>query len=293
MLTGLSPSVALLLWADGDEFVREFRESWQATDTTLVLRRDLGAGGRVVDAAGWPLPHARLTLRRQSEDVFPWAVDTGVDADGRFHIAQLGAGDKATLSLMDGKRIVAQTVVTAGDQNVRLVWDDPEHFALAFSPAIHFAPDGIPDVTLSKDGVILATVPSGRRRLETFAVADLPVRLDIQIGPLRDGSWAVLRDVEPRGILRVGEDAMQSGRRLNGRVTTDSDDRPAAAIVTVTDGDGFAVSVRTNQGGDYEVPGVPMTALTVLVASADGGAGSERAIAPGLESTTCDITLRD
>jgi hypothetical protein len=294
-LTRLRPGVPMRLAVNHADLVETIDPAWVAADTTVALPRSFPIEGSVTDAAGNPLHEATLFVERR-RPASPDGTTTVLD-DGTFVVPDMAERDEAELRLMDGDRVVARRVASAGAKDVRLVWDDPGRFGVAFTCDPDDVWKGGPLVTLrgeTGDGVSSSAVSSAYAPIVTLPVAGLPERVDVQLGPLIDGSWAVVRDVAPHGVLRIAADAWRQGRALSGRVkNADGTEPTARATVVVSDGDGFVVSVRTDADGSYRVPGVPTSPLTLRVESATGSAAATRTVDAGTDALVVDLLTHD
>jgi len=290
-VTRLRPGVPMRLDVNHVDLVETIDPAWIAADTTVVLPPSLPIFGTVTDVDGRPLPEAKLFVERR-RPASPDGTETVYD-DGTFFVPDMTEGDEAELRLMDGHRVVARRVASAGAKDVRLVWDDPGRFGVVFACDPDDVWKGGPLVRLcgeTGDGVSSSECAP----IVTLPIAGLPERVAVQLGPLADGRWAVVRDVAPRGVLRVPGSSWRTGRALSGRVTRAEGGAPSAdATVVISDGEGFVVSVRTADDGSYRVPGVPTSCLTIRAESPAGGGADPRTADAGTDALVVDLQTRN
>lgn len=277
------PGSAKALWTDGGQVLAtaelEFEAGgitrWEPTVTTEATIK-----GRVVDAAGLPLPGLQVSVHRRFGKTFVMRAVGRTDPEGRFVVA---TKDRDPLRLIvkhaeTGRVLASADDVLPGSPEMTIV------VAAELLPTAHvigrlFRPDGAPatsgflmiglDVDGDQDGSLFAERPAadGGFRLGPYPAGR--IRLVFEAGddraPFPLGDRVVSAgETWDLGDIRLPDPVLVTVKVLNA---DDSPDRDADVILCLPDGSVLGRGGRTNARGELRLA-IPPTAC-MLVAYGD------------------------
>ncbi len=250
------------VWAPGFVGYRGDDLSQTGAEIPVVLQREGLIRGRVMAPDGTSLSHVPLFVRPNGTSYVTW------DRTGdEFEVHDLPRGQRVTLALMDGHRVVAETEATAGDANVVVRWPDEEYLTLVLADERdtgHADWPG-PVVLLSGGGPVASN--DSAEPVVTFPSSHLPPTVDIQVGPIADGRYAFVREVKSRGVRVV---ALSPGERIAGRITLPGGMNPGFVECEVRAKSGFAASFETSIDGSFSFKGLPRGIYELSASGPDG-----------------------
>lgn len=276
---------ALRLGVPGFVPVREILrvQAGQRLDHTVRLDPGVAISGVVVDDLGEPLSGVWIAAAPRDDE--GWGSGATSDAQGRFHITGLQRGVHGVRARGREDSMRPVEPVAAPTQGLRLVLVRGGWVRARFRPPSgatapkyllvgSYGPKGGGHAGSQawEDGVVEWEVPAGKRDLRVEAQGYAP--------------WRRVVDVEPAGILDLGELVLDVGVTLRGRVV-DAAGAPIAGAVVETAGHVDAKS-QSGVDGRFSLAHLPRQTVRV-VAQADGYvAASSRA---ALEGEAPELTL--
>lgn len=261
-------------------------DPWTPRDTTVRLPEALTIAGRVIDAAGKPVPDVYVWFRHEGRDWY----DSSVEEDGSFSIGGVPSGEVKLLALPeDVPPTDADTraiLVAAGKKDVRLVYRPGAVLRIRFREWPAEEPFEGADLLTASGELVGEGYVDEKGELDFGALDERGV-YTLFVPPLDDGRTLYRTGLRP-GPDRIAL-SLEPGGLIRGTLLRPV---PVEDIDLWLEGPGIQIEAVLFPDGVFEIAGVPSGTFTVV---ADGWRSGKwiRASARASRGDTVTLILKE
>jgi hypothetical protein len=266
---------------DGEPVVVDGEPQRECVTVTVVpggeiqeirLRRAGPVRGSVVGPDGAPVEGADVRVDGSASRLAFWL------GGGRFSVFGVPLSTPVTLGIRGPGGTWYDTTLAPGDARHDVVLRVPEPVGTL---AVYVADSLHPGAIVTRRAGIEIGRIDDAGPLEHLPIVPDAAPIDVQVGPDLSGRYALVRDIRPRGFLRV---RLAKGTTVEGRIATAEGHAVPYAKIHATTEQGYATTAKAFGDGRFRIPGLP-TGRVKLSAEWRGRRGSVVAEAPGDDVT--------